>query len=78
MARYQVLIKRIVSPDGKIVAQVKSVVTTSDSENQQSDVSQNIAINLTSGTHSSTHISSNSSSTSGSTSTSGFSSISCK
>lgn len=76
MARYQVVIKRIVSPDGKIVAETKSIVVTSD--NNQSEISQSVSVNVSSGTNSSTYISSSSSSQSGFIYASGSSAISSK
>jgi hypothetical protein len=63
MARYQVFIKRTVSPDGKIIAETKSVVATSD--NNQSQISQSVSVKVSSSTCS-TCISSISSSQSGS------------
>jgi hypothetical protein len=75
MTHQQVVVKRIVSPDGKIIAEAKSIVTTSD--NNQGEISQSVSVNVASGTRSSTHIRSSSSSQSGSSSVSGSSSISC-
>jgi len=75
MTHNQVVIKRIVSPDGKVIAETKSIVTTSD--NNQDKISQSVSVNVSSSTRSSTHIRSSSSSQSGSSSVSGSSSISC-
>ncbi|WP_414586313.1 hypothetical protein [Scytonema sp. PCC 10023] len=47
MARYQVVIKRIVSPDGKIVAEAKSIATASD--DSQSEIHQTVSVNISSG-----------------------------
>ncbi|WP_407897124.1 hypothetical protein [Scytonema sp. NUACC26] len=63
MARYQVVIKRIVSPDGKSVAEVKSFAKASGSG--QSEISQSFSVKVSSDNNSS------------SSSQSGYSSISC-
>jgi hypothetical protein len=75
MARHKVVIKRIVSPDGKVVAEAKSVVATSD--NNESEINQTVSVNISSGASSSTHFRSSSSSQSGYSSTSGSISVSC-
>jgi len=46
MARYQVVIKRIVSPDGRIIAEAKSIAKASG--NNKSQVSQTVSINISS------------------------------
>ena len=43
MAQYKVVIKRIVSPDGKVIAEAKSVATASS--NSQSEISQTVSVN---------------------------------
>jgi hypothetical protein len=75
MTRYQVVVKRIVSPDGKVVAETKSIVATSD--NNEGEISQSVSVNVSSGNSSSSRVSSRSSSQSGYSSTSGSISISC-
>lgn len=51
MTRYQVVIKRIVSPDGKIIAEAKSVATVFSSN--ESEISQTVFVNVSSGQNSS-------------------------
>ncbi len=46
MARYQVVIKRIVSPDGKVIAEAKSVATASGDNHSQ--ISQTVSVNISS------------------------------
>ncbi|MUG93680.1 hypothetical protein F7734_15130 [Scytonema sp. UIC 10036] len=75
MNRYKVVIKRIVSSDGKIIAEAKNIVATSD--NNQSEITQSVSVNVSSGTSSSSCFSSSNSSQSGYSSTSGSISVSC-
>ncbi|BAY24511.1 hypothetical protein NIES2100_43060 [Calothrix sp. NIES-2100] len=78
MNRYRVVNKRIVSPDGKTIAEVKSFVKASGDD--QSEVSQSISVSISSEGNASIYVNSSSisysSSTSSSCSQSGFSSIS--
>ena len=46
MERHEVVVKRIVSPDGKVVAEFKSVAKTSG--NEQTKISQDISVNVSS------------------------------
>lgn len=46
MDREEFVIKRIVSPDGKVIAEVKSFVKTSG--DGQSEISQSISVNVSS------------------------------
>lgn len=46
MTLYQVVIKRIVSPDGKIIAEAKSIAKASG--NNQNQVSQTVSVNISS------------------------------
>lgn len=64
MEQEQVIVKRIVSPDGKVVAEVKSVAKASG--DGQSEISQSVTVNVSSENNSSR------------SSQSGYSSISCK
>ncbi|MBW4610468.1 MAG: hypothetical protein KME22_25460 [Hassallia sp. WJT32-NPBG1] len=50
MTPYQVVIKRIVSPDGKIVAEAKSVAAASG--DNQSEISQSVSVHVSSGNNS--------------------------
>ncbi|VXD15035.1 hypothetical protein [Planktothrix paucivesiculata] len=67
MSNYKVVFKRIVSPDGKVIAEAKSVVSTSD--DQENKISQSIFVNISSvhGYRSEAKSSSSSSSTSSGT-----------
>lgn len=63
MSNYKVIFKRIVSPDGKVIAEAKSVVSTSDV--QEGKISQSVFVNsLSVKGHSQAKSSSSSSSTS--------------
>jgi hypothetical protein len=59
MASYEVAIKRIVSPDGKVIAEAKSVaiVASEDGENQ---VNQSVSVNILTGSSSSSVVKSTS------------------
>lgn len=46
MERHEVVVKRIVSPDGKVVSEVKSVAKTSGEG--QTEISQDISVNVSS------------------------------
>ncbi|MBW4450457.1 MAG: hypothetical protein KME38_27420 [Spirirestis rafaelensis WJT71-NPBG6] len=59
MARYQVVIKRIVSPDGKIIAEAKSVAAASG--DNQSHINQSVFVNVSSGNNSCSSFSTSSS-----------------
>ncbi len=63
MEREEVVVKRIVSPDGKIVAEIKSYVKTSG--DSQSQISQSVSVKVSSDKNSS------------SSSQSGYISVSC-
>ncbi|MGH8000705.1 MAG: hypothetical protein ACREPR_15070 [Brasilonema sp.] len=63
MDRYEVFVKRIVSPDGKVIAEVKSFVKASG--DGKSEIRQNFSVKVSSSNNSS------------SSSQSGYSSISC-
>lgn len=43
MSNYKVVFKRIVSPDGQVIAEAKSVVSTSD--DQENKISQSVFVN---------------------------------
>ncbi|MGI8500316.1 MAG: hypothetical protein ACR2LR_04155 [Hassallia sp.] len=58
MARYEVVIKRIVSPDSKMIAEVKSVATASG--DNQGEIRQTVSVNISSSTSSSSSSSSSS------------------
>ena len=51
MPRYQVIVKRIVSPDGQIIGEAKSVVSASP--NSESEVVQTTAVKVSAGSSSS-------------------------
>jgi hypothetical protein len=51
MTHYQAVIKPIVLPAGKIIAETKSMVATSD--NNQTEISQNVSVSTLSGNSSS-------------------------
>ncbi|BAY44645.1 hypothetical protein SAMD00079811_22460 [Scytonema sp. HK-05] len=59
MARYQVVIKRIVSADGKIIAEAKSVATAS--VDNQSHINQSVSVDVSSGNNSCSSFSTSSS-----------------
>jgi len=59
MARYQVVIKRIVSPDGKIIAEAKSVAIASG--DNQSHINQSVSVHVSSGHNSCSSFSTSSS-----------------
>jgi hypothetical protein len=59
MASYEVAIKRIVSSDGKVIAEAKTVAVTS--ENGESQVNQNVSVNILTGSSSSIVVKSTSS-----------------
>ena len=46
MSNYKVVFKRIVSPDGKVIAEAKSVVATSDAK--ENKISQSVFVNSSS------------------------------
>lgn len=60
MSRYQVVIKRIVSVEGKTIAEAKSVAMTSGDGGNE--ISQSISVNISSGNSSSSSSKSSSSS----------------
>ncbi len=60
MARYQVVIKRVVSPDGKFIAEAKSVAEASG--HGQSEIIQSVSVNTSSSNYSSSSSRSSSSS----------------
>jgi hypothetical protein len=64
MSRYRVVIQRVVSPDGKIIAEAKSVVITSSASDIESTTNQSVTVK----TSSSNSCSSSSTSSSASTS----------
>lgn len=67
MASYQVVIKRIVSPDGKIIVEAKSVAIEDDGTRE---ISQSVSVNVSShSSSSSSSVKSSSSSFSKSSST---------
>jgi hypothetical protein len=66
MAGYKVMIKRIVSPDGKVIAEAKSVVIASG--DGKSEISQSVSVNISSGSSSRSFVKSSSTSSSESTS----------
>ncbi len=76
MERDQVVVKRIVSPDGKIIAEAKSVAKASGDD--ESKITQSVSVNISSGNSSRGYVksSSRSSSKSGSSSSSSSSSSS--
>jgi hypothetical protein len=78
MDRYRVVVKRIVSPDGKIIALAKSFAKASGDD--LSEISQSVSVSISSEDSSSSYVKSScisySSSSSSSSSQSCFSSIS--
>jgi hypothetical protein len=60
MTLRQIVIKRIISTDGKIIAEAKSVAQVSS--DSQSEISQNVSVNISSGNSSSSYAKSSSSS----------------
>ena len=64
MTSYRVITKRIVSPDGKVISEVRSIAT---SVGNQTEISQSVSVDTSSGSSSSY---SSSSSSSGSSSSS--------
>lgn len=58
MTEYRVVSKRIVSPDGQVIAEAKSVVTSGDN---QTETTQNVSVNVSSNSNSSNSSSSSSS-----------------
>ena len=61
MTRYHVITKRIVSPDGKVISEVRSVAT---SVGNQTEVNQSVSIDISSDSSRSCSSSSSSSSSS--------------
>lgn len=59
MSSYQVAIKRIVSSDGKVIAESKSIATVSG--NGESEINQSVSVNISSGGSSSCSVKSSSS-----------------
>jgi hypothetical protein len=59
MPSYQVVTKKIVSSDGKIIAEAKSIVTASG--NGESEISQSVSVDASSGSISSCSVKSSSS-----------------
>ncbi|MBE9051370.1 hypothetical protein IQ243_13265 [Nostocales cyanobacterium LEGE 11386] len=55
MPRYQVVVKRIVSSNGKIIAEAKSIASAYS--NGKSEINQSISVTLSSDSSSSTSIS---------------------
>jgi hypothetical protein len=53
MTRRQVLIKQIISNDGKIIAEAKSV--TEVSNDSQNEINQSVSVNISSGSSSSSY-----------------------
>lgn len=74
MTSYRVITKRIVSPDGKVISEARSIGT---SMGNQTEISQSVSVDISSGS-SSSYSSSSSSSSSGSSSSSISSSSSVK
>jgi len=64
----KVVIRRVVSPDGKIVSEVKNVVTTSDEGEETVDQTVSVEVNSNSSSSSSSTYSYSSTSVSSSTS----------
>lgn len=59
MPSYQVVIKKIVSSDGKIITEAKSIATASG--DGESEISQSVSVNASSGSISSCSVKSSSS-----------------
>jgi len=70
MGQYRVVIKRVVSPESRIIGEVKSVAK--ESGDDEREISQRVVVDISSGSSSRTHVksSSYSSSKSGSSSVS--------
>ncbi len=47
MARYQVVIKQVISPDAKTIAEARSVVITSGE--QQTEITQTVSVEVSAG-----------------------------
>ena len=62
MSRSKVVIQRVISPDGKIIAEAKSTAITSD--DSESTVSQSVTVKVSSGNSSCSSSSSSSASSS--------------
>ncbi|MGI2901843.1 MULTISPECIES: hypothetical protein [Tolypothrichaceae] len=62
MTQHKVVVKRIVSPDGKVIAEAKSVVQTSGDD--EGEISQSVSVHVSSGNSSSSYANSSSTSTS--------------
>ena len=58
MVYYRVISQKIVSPDGKTIAEAKSTVVTSESD--RSNTSQSVAVNVTGGNFASSYAKSSS------------------
>ncbi|BAY29952.1 hypothetical protein NIES2107_17960 [Nostoc carneum NIES-2107] len=59
MTQQKVIVKRIVSPDGKVIAESKSVVSTSG--NGEDEISQSVSVSVSSCNRSSSYAKSSSS-----------------
>jgi hypothetical protein len=68
MTKYKVVTKRILSPDGKVIALAESVVQTSGDD--EGEISQSVSVHISSGNSSSSYAKSSSSSSSTSKSSS--------
>ena len=66
MASYEVTIKRIVSSDGNVISEAKSIAIASGDE--KSEINQSVSVNVSSGSSSSSSVKSSSSSSVKSTS----------
>jgi hypothetical protein len=75
MTDYKVVVKRIVSPDGKVIAEAKSVVEASGDD--RGEISQSVSVKVSSANSSSSYAKSSSSSSSSSSFSSTSSTSSC-
>ena len=75
MTDCKVVVKRIVSPDGKVIAEAKSVVEASGDD--RGEISQSVSVKVSSANSSSSYAKSSSSSSASSSSSSTSSTSSC-
>ncbi|MEG4421664.1 hypothetical protein QUA70_24205 [Microcoleus sp. LAD1_D5] len=75
MTDCKVVVKRIVSPDGKVIAEAKSVVEVSGDD--RGEISQSVSVKVSSANSSSSNAKSSSSSSASSSSSSTSSTSSC-
>ncbi len=75
MTDCKVVVKRIVSPDGKVIAEAKSVVEASGDD--RGEISQSVSVKVSSANRSSSYAKSSSSSSASSSSSSTSSTSSC-